>query len=89
MPRRKHSKSALEIKIEAENKMCYARIKKLGDESTKRLGEICKLQAEVERLKEERDFAKKISDMYVKELSLMVKRIKQNLKGFGKALKEE
>lgn len=44
------------------------------------------LQAENKQLEKERDFAKKIADMYVTELGLTVKRIKQNLKGFEQPL---
>lgn len=45
------------------------------------------LEAKHKRLKKERDFAKKIADMYISELGLTVKRIKQNLNGFDQALK--
>jgi len=42
-----------------------------------------------QRLKKQRDFSMQLSDMYVKELGLLVKRIKQNLKGFDQSLIDE
>lgn len=60
-----------------------------GGEVGELKAEIKNLQTENKQLLKERDFAKKIADMYVSELSLTVKRIKQNLAAFDQALKDK